>query len=1057
MHNMLNLRVVSLVLWVLSSCLVRCSASPTRAARAAAGLSVDSATSTNQAQGPALTGLQCGNIVFESQAVSCCSAADGHVGACLQGSQCDPFFDLSGTPGIPLDGSTEYACTDPPGVMCGCGSADGQFPYQFCRSTSDWQCCGERTTLSSFWCRTDQTCGSSACNSPAIIQSFGATSYKGCYGDLGNSRTLRNTTTVGSDMSVETCTDFCYSGGWQYAGVENGNECYCGDVVFDNGQFPDSDCTANCAGADNEICGGNSRMNLYQNSDWVNPTVANMIQALQDWQAALDVVQGAISAFYQASEQVNQASLEAQSQSTPSRHRRADTGLDIPLRLLASAVNTGSDFHDQTIRVRNAAQAAANTGVATQDIVAQIESLDSSVTSALRGLQIASNAAIGDLLASARVAIRVIGAPEIALTGGAAVVSALAVYAGIHNLLSFFGLFGGSAGGGDVPTTPADVPPAQGSARDLIVLFSTETTEPQFYNTLAELELGGAVIRESWVDQKVKVFGLFGSLFDSQVTQLDASPLTTTICNDAIGTIWDSANDDGGYVTFYDGSGDDSDTQARSVVKHSAANSTMDRRGLRLAERDEAAVFQIGNFRKPSGAVIAGEPWPHLRWMSSLWAKIGLVGNFLDADFYFWKSDSPNQNVVVYIMDTGALVTHQDFVMGNNMNEGYNLDRFAFNSENNGLNTLDHGKHGTAMASLIGGYVSGVAKGVQLIPLQVASENDDNNASQLDVTVHTFKVVGAFLKLLQLQNGKGKPAAVLNLSISFIRAALSTGLITATDNDPFHHFLPLVTEANVAVNIAAGNDPSRDLDTYTPNVLGGEGTPYVIVGSTDASGKRSSFSTYLDPDQKGYVSIYNIGEDTLCASNFTNNAFGAITGTSPATALISGLTAVMLANGDATVQNFKQQLQEFGRTRKGTDWAAEFGRVIPRAATSWEIPCDLPTSTAPLFRGYKVLNEPSALTLSINYVPQAQAAAMPDFGLTSSTCTKTPKRFRSQPQHHQHHQQQHQQHQQQQKYSRFLPLTDMVAVARDESRRSAAELEKCMVTVLVLVGLGTRL
>jgi hypothetical protein len=44
----------------------------------------------------------------------------------------------------------------------------------------------------------------------------------GCYGDLGNSRTLQNGSQIASSMTVEMCVDFASQGGWQYAGVENG-------------------------------------------------------------------------------------------------------------------------------------------------------------------------------------------------------------------------------------------------------------------------------------------------------------------------------------------------------------------------------------------------------------------------------------------------------------------------------------------------------------------------------------------------------------------------------------------------------------------------------------------------------------------------------------------------------------------------------------------------------------------------------------------------------------------------------------------------------------------
>jgi len=62
-------------------------------------------------------------------------------------------------------------------------------------------------------------------------------------------------------MTVEVCATNC--DGFSYYGVENGNDCYCGNEVI--GAATTTGCITQCPGNPNEICGGpNNKMNLYQ-------------------------------------------------------------------------------------------------------------------------------------------------------------------------------------------------------------------------------------------------------------------------------------------------------------------------------------------------------------------------------------------------------------------------------------------------------------------------------------------------------------------------------------------------------------------------------------------------------------------------------------------------------------------------------------------------------------------------------------------------------------------------------------------------------------------------
>ncbi|KAI0246523.1 copper radical oxidase [Lactifluus subvellereus] len=87
----------------------------------------------------------------------------------------------------------------------------------------------------------------------------------GCYTDDVAARTLTSAEyTNATDMTVEKCVNFCKDQYFIYAGVEYGEECYCGNEIS-NGSEPTSagNCSMVCSGDSYESCGGPNRLNLY--------------------------------------------------------------------------------------------------------------------------------------------------------------------------------------------------------------------------------------------------------------------------------------------------------------------------------------------------------------------------------------------------------------------------------------------------------------------------------------------------------------------------------------------------------------------------------------------------------------------------------------------------------------------------------------------------------------------------------------------------------------------------------------------------------------------------
>ena len=75
-------------------------------------------------------------------------------------------------------------------------------------------------------------------------------------------------------MTTEKCIAFCVSKGYQYAGTEYSQECYCGAQPAAAATLvAESQCQTPCKGNTTQPCGGGSRLNMYYTSQQVGPQV----------------------------------------------------------------------------------------------------------------------------------------------------------------------------------------------------------------------------------------------------------------------------------------------------------------------------------------------------------------------------------------------------------------------------------------------------------------------------------------------------------------------------------------------------------------------------------------------------------------------------------------------------------------------------------------------------------------------------------------------------------------------------------------------------------------
>lgn len=99
---------------------------------------------------------------------------------------------------------------------------------------------------------------------PTAKTLVGNYSYVGCYSEPKIGHALSSNSTSSSNMTQENCAGFC--GGYSYVlfGVENADDCYCGNSLSNSStQVNETKCSSSCSGDDNELCGGSTVLNLW--------------------------------------------------------------------------------------------------------------------------------------------------------------------------------------------------------------------------------------------------------------------------------------------------------------------------------------------------------------------------------------------------------------------------------------------------------------------------------------------------------------------------------------------------------------------------------------------------------------------------------------------------------------------------------------------------------------------------------------------------------------------------------------------------------------------------
>ncbi|KAG6354981.1 hypothetical protein INS49_004062 [Diaporthe citri] len=149
------------------------------------------------------------------------------------------------------------------GSQCWCSNAiqNGAFPVD--NGQCDTVCAGNAQQI----CGSDNTLSVYLSPPPPPPHPSNNITYSaaGCYAEPGDgSRALNKSRTAALDMTPESCFNICGTSGWLYAGLEYGEECWCGNWLSTAATLVDpSRCNMNCTGDATRACGGREVLSLY--------------------------------------------------------------------------------------------------------------------------------------------------------------------------------------------------------------------------------------------------------------------------------------------------------------------------------------------------------------------------------------------------------------------------------------------------------------------------------------------------------------------------------------------------------------------------------------------------------------------------------------------------------------------------------------------------------------------------------------------------------------------------------------------------------------------------
>lgn len=259
-----------------------------------------------------------------------------------------------------------------------------------------------------------------------------------------------------------------------------------------------------------------------------------------------------------------------------------------------------------------------------------------------------------------------------------------------------------------------------------------------------------------------------------------------------------------------------------------------------------------------------------------------------------WDITTGSSNIIVAVCDTGVQSTHPDLVA--------NLILPGYNTVDNTTNSEDFWGHGTSVAGCIAAVgnngigVAGFGYNVKILPIRISNNSSNATAFISDMAEAMRYAVDNGAKVVNLSYG-GAYSATIDSAAQYVRS--KGGL----------HFM------------SAGNENS-DLSANS------DWASFVIVGATDSSDNRASFSNFGTP-----VDVTAPGVSIRTTRR--GSTYGYASGTSFSSPIVAGVGALIYSvNPNFTPSQVEQFLfttaKDIGAV--GEDSVFGHGRVDAGAA-----------------------------------------------------------------------------------------------------------------------------
>lgn len=272
---------------------------------------------------------------------------------------------------------------------------------------------------------------------------------------------------------------------------------------------------------------------------------------------------------------------------------------------------------------------------------------------------------------------------------------------------------------------------------------------------------------------------------------------------------------------------------------------------------------------------------------------------------------STGTGVIVAVIDTGVASNAPD-LSETNFVQGYDF----INYDNDPADDNGHGTHvaGTIAQSTNNGIgVAGVAYGCTIMPVKVLDASGSGTLSQL--------VDGIYYA-----SGKNSQykADVISMSLGFPTS------VTAKKLRPLLSALDYAYSQGIVIVAAAGNDGTSTV--CYPAAY----EKCIAVGATRYDGTRPYYSNYgsaldimapggdMSVDQNNDYKPDGILQNTLAYSPGTFDYY-LYQGTSMATPHVSGVAALLIANGVKGPENVRQAMQSTAKDMGATGWDSGYG------------------------------------------------------------------------------------------------------------------------------------